>query len=143
MIKIDVGDILTLKKPHPCGSYEWEVLRIGQDLRLKCVGCNHQMMIARKSIEKSIKSQEKGKDIYDGPYILPANRYADTFLSVSYRPLEIRKHSPASTILDNLALGFAYELSSSKSIDVVFIIFSPLSIILLDLEVRIKHSNLF
>ncbi|MBF1010515.1 MAG: DUF951 domain-containing protein, partial [Lachnoanaerobaculum sp.] len=54
MIKIDVGDILTLKKPHPCGSYKWEVLRIGQDLRLKCVGCNHQMMIARKSIEKSI-----------------------------------------------------------------------------------------
>ena len=63
MIKIDVGDILTLKKPHPCGSHEWEVLRIGQDLRLKCVGCGYQMMIARKSIEKSIKSQEKGKDI--------------------------------------------------------------------------------
>ena len=54
MIQIDVGDILTLKKPHPCGSYEWEVLRIGQDLRLKCVGCGHQMMIARKSIEKNI-----------------------------------------------------------------------------------------
>ena len=63
MIKIDVGDILTLKKPHPCGSHEWEVLRIGQDLRLKCAGCGHQMMIARKSIEKNIKSQEKGKDI--------------------------------------------------------------------------------
>lgn len=61
MIKIDVGDILTLKKPHPCGSHEWEVLRIGQDLRLKCVGCGHQMMIARNSIEKNIKA--KGKDI--------------------------------------------------------------------------------
>jgi hypothetical protein len=63
MIKIDVGDILTLKKPHPCGSHEWEVLRIGQDLRLKCVGCGHQMMIARKNIEKNIKAKEKGKDI--------------------------------------------------------------------------------
>ena len=63
MIQIDVGDILTLKKPHPCGSHEWEVLRIGQDLRLKCVGCGHQMMIARKSIEKNIKAKEKGKDI--------------------------------------------------------------------------------
>ena len=61
MIKIDVGDILTLKKPHPCGSHEWEVLRIGQDLRLKCVGCGHQMMIARKNIEKNIKA--KGKDV--------------------------------------------------------------------------------
>ena len=63
MIKIDVGDILTLKKPHPCGSHEWEVLRIGQDLRLKCVGCGHQMMTARKNIEKNIKAKEKGKDI--------------------------------------------------------------------------------
>ncbi|AYA98815.1 DUF951 domain-containing protein [Lachnoanaerobaculum umeaense] len=63
MIKIDAGDILTLKKPHPCGSHEWEVLRIGQDLRLKCVGCGHQMMIARKNIEKNIKAKEKGKDI--------------------------------------------------------------------------------
>ena len=63
MIKIDVGDILTLKKPHPCGSHEWEVLRIGQDLRLKCTGCGHQMMIERKSREKNIKSKEKGKDI--------------------------------------------------------------------------------
>ena len=63
MIKIDAGDILTLKKPHPCGSHEWGVLRIGQDLRLKCVGCGHQMMIARKNIEKNIKAKEKGKDI--------------------------------------------------------------------------------
>ena len=63
MIKIDVGDILALKKLHPCGSNKWEVLRIGQDLRLKCIGCGHQMMIARKSIEKNIKPKEKGKDI--------------------------------------------------------------------------------
>ena len=61
MKKIDAGDILTLKKPHPCGSHEWEVLRIGQDLRLKCVGCGHQMMIARKNIEKNIKAKEKGE----------------------------------------------------------------------------------
>ena len=62
MIKIDVGDILTLKKPHPCGSKDWEVLRIGQDLRLRCMGCAHQMMIPRKSIEKNIKNIEKGND---------------------------------------------------------------------------------
>ena len=62
MIKIDVGDILTLKKPHPCGSKSWEVLRIGQDLRLRCMGCAHQMMIPRKSIEKNIKNIEKGNN---------------------------------------------------------------------------------
>jgi hypothetical protein len=54
-MKIDVGDVLILKKSHPCGSNEWEVLRVGQDLRVKCLGCEHQIMIPRRSIEKSIK----------------------------------------------------------------------------------------
>ena len=39
---IRVGDIITLKKQHPCGSKDWEVLRIGADFRLKCKGCDHQ-----------------------------------------------------------------------------------------------------
>ena len=52
---IQIGDILTLKKPHPCGSKEWEVLRIGADFRLKCLGCGHQIMIARRLLEKNIK----------------------------------------------------------------------------------------
>lgn len=56
---IAVGDILTLKKTHPCGSKEWEVLYVGGDLRLKCLGCNHQMMIARTKIEKNIKAIQK------------------------------------------------------------------------------------
>jgi len=54
-MEINVGDILLLKKPHPCGSKEWEVLRVGADFRLKCVGCGHQIMIARKLLEKNIK----------------------------------------------------------------------------------------
>ena len=54
-MKIDVGNVLILKKSHPCGSNEWEVLRVGQDLRVKCLGCEHQIMIPRRSIEKSIK----------------------------------------------------------------------------------------
>lgn len=52
---IQVGDVLKLKKPHPCGSKEWEVLRIGADFRLKCMGCGHQIMIARRLLEKNIK----------------------------------------------------------------------------------------
>ncbi len=52
---IQVGDVLKLKKQHPCGSKEWEVLRIGADFRLKCVGCGHQIMIARKQLEKNVK----------------------------------------------------------------------------------------
>lgn len=56
---INVGDILVMKKEHPCKSKEWEVLRIGQDLRIKCLGCGHQVMSPRKNIEKNIKSIKK------------------------------------------------------------------------------------
>ena len=54
-MEIHVGDIVKLKKPHPCGSREWEVLREGADFRLKCCGCGHQIMIARRALEKNIK----------------------------------------------------------------------------------------
>lgn len=52
---IQVGNIVKLKKSHPCGSFEWEVLRIGADFRLKCMGCGHQIMTPRKQVEKNIK----------------------------------------------------------------------------------------
>lgn len=54
-MEIQLGDIVTLKKEHPCGSKEWEVLRVGMDFRIKCVGCAHQVMLPRKQLEKSIK----------------------------------------------------------------------------------------
>ena len=54
-MEINVGDFLKLKKPHPCGSHEWEVLRVGADFRIKCRGCGHQVMIARRLLEKNIK----------------------------------------------------------------------------------------
>lgn len=54
-MNIQVGNIVTLKKQHPCGSKEWEVLRVGADFRLKCVGCGHQIMIPRATVEKNIK----------------------------------------------------------------------------------------
>jgi hypothetical protein len=53
---IQPGDIVTLKKKHPCGSYDWEVLRDGADFRLKCTGCGRQIMISRRQLEKSIKA---------------------------------------------------------------------------------------
>lgn len=52
---IRVGDILKMKKQHPCGSSEWEVLRIGADFRLKCKGCEHQIMIPRTKAEKNVR----------------------------------------------------------------------------------------
>ena len=52
---IQVGDILTMKKQHPCGEKRWEVLRIGADLKLRCLGCGHEVMGARSKLEKNIK----------------------------------------------------------------------------------------
>ena len=54
-MEIHVGNIVKLKKQHPCGSCEWKVLREGADFRLQCEGCGHQVMMARKVLEKSVK----------------------------------------------------------------------------------------
>ena len=59
IVDIQVGEIVKLKKQHPCGSHEWEVLRIGADFRLKCAGCGHQIMIARRLVEKNIREIHK------------------------------------------------------------------------------------
>ena len=47
---VQVGDVIKLKKSHPCGSSEWEVLRTGMDFRLKCEGCAHQIKIGRAHV---------------------------------------------------------------------------------------------
>lgn len=52
---IHVGDVLLMKKAHPCGSKEWKVLRIGMDFRMRCVGCGREMMIPRNKAEKNVK----------------------------------------------------------------------------------------
>ena len=58
---IAVGDVLTMKKKHPCGSVEWEVLRIGADFKLRCLGCRHEIMAPRSKIEKNIKKWQRGE----------------------------------------------------------------------------------
>lgn len=55
----EIGDIVTLKKGHPCGSKDWEILRVGADFRLKCMGCGHQIMVPRKMVEKNTKNLQK------------------------------------------------------------------------------------
>ena len=52
---LHLKDIVELKKTHPCGSKEWLVLRIGMDIKLRCLGCGHELMLPRSKVEKSIK----------------------------------------------------------------------------------------
>ena len=59
MMTFEIGDIVKLKKPHPCGSAEWEVLRVGMDFRLKCLGCGHMVMVPRKLVEKNCRGIRK------------------------------------------------------------------------------------
>ena len=49
---IQVGDILTMKKAHPCGSKQWQVLRTGADFKLRCCGCGHELMGARSKFRQ-------------------------------------------------------------------------------------------
>lgn len=58
---IKVGDILQMKKTHPCGSTEWEVLRVGMDFKLRCLGCGREIMTERRKAEKMIKKIKQEK----------------------------------------------------------------------------------
>ena len=61
--EFNVGDIVKMKKIHPCGGDEWEILRVGMDIRIKCLKCGRMVLISRprfeKGIKKIIKSIEK------------------------------------------------------------------------------------
>lgn len=50
-----VGDIVQMKKTHPCGASQWEILRVGIDFRIKCCGCGHMVMLPRVKFEKNVK----------------------------------------------------------------------------------------
>ena len=52
---LKVNDKVELKKTHPCGSKEWLVLRIGMDIKLRCLGCGHEIMVTRQKAEKNIR----------------------------------------------------------------------------------------
>lgn len=58
-MNINIGDILTLKKKHPCGSERWRVTRIGADFKMICLGCGHEMMLPRSRVERNIKKIER------------------------------------------------------------------------------------
>ena len=54
-MNLHLHDIVELKKAHPCGSTKWEILRVGMDIKLKCLGCGHELMLPRSKAEKRIR----------------------------------------------------------------------------------------
>ena len=63
--KIDVGDVLTMKKQHPCGGNTFRVLRVGSDIRIVCENCGHDVTVARVKLEKNIKKIKKAEECHD------------------------------------------------------------------------------
>jgi hypothetical protein len=56
VMQISLGDIVRLKKKHPCGSYEWRVIRIGADIGIKCLKCRRYVLLERSFLERRIKA---------------------------------------------------------------------------------------
>ncbi|MBQ1492485.1 MAG: DUF951 domain-containing protein [Blautia sp.] len=50
-----VGDVVVMKKSHPCGSSRWKLLRVGADVRMQCLGCGHLVMLGRSAVEKGVR----------------------------------------------------------------------------------------
>lgn len=68
-----IGDVVRLRKPHPCGSFEWTVVRIGADIGLRCLKCNHRVLLRRSEVERRLKafvSRAEGRHPFGGEHAL-------------------------------------------------------------------------
>jgi len=55
-MEINLGDIVRLKKKHPCGNYEWQIVRLGADIGIKCLKCDHRILLKRGAFERRVKA---------------------------------------------------------------------------------------
>ena len=55
IVEFKLDDVVRLRKPHPCGGFEWRVVRLGADIGLKCLKCNHRVLLPRSTVERRLK----------------------------------------------------------------------------------------
>ncbi|MGD2157006.1 MAG: DUF951 domain-containing protein [Anaerolineales bacterium] len=53
---LNLDDVLRLRKPHPCGSYQWKVVRLGADIGLECLGCSRRILLPRRKLARRLKN---------------------------------------------------------------------------------------
>ncbi len=53
--EFQLNDVVEMKKPHPCGTNKWKIIRLGMDIRIKCEGCQHSVLIPRKEFTRKVK----------------------------------------------------------------------------------------
>jgi hypothetical protein len=54
-VELHLDDVVRLRKPHPCGSFDWRVVRLGADIGLKCLGCDRRVLLPRSTLERRLK----------------------------------------------------------------------------------------
>lgn len=81
-LELVVGDVLELRKPHPCGSHIWTVTGLGADIRMKCTGCGRRVLLPRRTLEKRVKRfVERGPAFELAQQLLAASSPADGVLA--------------------------------------------------------------
>ena len=63
--QFELGDVVQMKKQHPCGTNEMEIIRMGMDIRIKCVHCKHSILLPRAKFEKSLKKVLRSAPVND------------------------------------------------------------------------------
>jgi hypothetical protein len=61
VLEVKLGDVLQLKKPHPCGSYDWQVVRLGTDIGIQCLKCHRRVLLEREVLEQRLKGIQNVK----------------------------------------------------------------------------------
>lgn len=78
-LQVFIGDVVRLRKPHPCGSYEWTVVRLGADIGLRCHGCNRRVLLPRRELERRLKTfVSRGPEFADAPANGDTSEYPET-----------------------------------------------------------------
>jgi hypothetical protein len=62
VLEVNLGDIVRLKKIHPCGGYDWQVVRLGADIGIKCLKCERRVLLTRSVFERRVKAIIKTAD---------------------------------------------------------------------------------
>ncbi len=65
--ELNIGDVVRLRKPHPCGSYEWRIVRLGADIGLECLKCGHRVMLTRRELAHRTKAYLPGEKQNESP----------------------------------------------------------------------------
>lgn len=67
VMEIRLGDVVRLRKMHPCGGYDWEVVRLGADIGMRCQKCSRRVLLARPVFEKRVKAfLQRGPEVSEG-----------------------------------------------------------------------------